>query len=441
MKTIIISVFVFIIAGAGAGYAVKDQKVPFLSIIGQDISAKIIGETLGVIETTDEENLELISENSNLPTSNIKDTLALSLNSNSNQVLSAGDSELGNGFLGNSQLPNDIICSVGINNTYVVCTSFRESMDYFRSLPVYPEELLNKDLETLIYHDIPILQIEDIENRYNGSFSEMRIGNYFEVEMELINANVGYFDINFEEKKSLVIPDKKPINTQEKTKEVTADNVRSKKICSDYECFLENLISCTPVVVEFYIEDIYDTRIEIIKDKDNFCKVITYGFNSESPFDQMVSTCLLNQAIDIEQQIELMTTDENFFKLNCSQRSLTDIEFSTSKSIPKRQITKSCGEGKFGDIFIDKFSNCSEFSCEMRIPGFDELGQRNIIGYENNKCITEEITNGPAIKCKYSEDQLAKMTESYQILQAGGSIIDTEYFFYEALADGACSNS
>jgi hypothetical protein len=343
MKTIFATIGIFIIVIGGAGYLVKDQNIPLLSMVGQDISTKILGQKLPLaeFESTADPKVTMLAENSSTETQVITDT----------------NTQEGSVILEDSKMIQEV---VALKKSDEVTTQTTDS------------------------GKVSLQVSEKLENTIDTSF----------------------------------IKDKK-------------------NICEDIFCIVENLNSCLPSVLEMYEEFFVDAKFEITGSQESKCNLVIYGYNQDGPFDQKVSSCLFDKNNSVEEQFNLFE-DNDFLKNNCTQRDITPKEFSQSKSTPKEKITMSCGQGQFGDTFIKNLSTCSNFSCQMRLPGFDMLGARNILGYEGDKCLTEEITNGLTVECQYSPEQLAKMTASYEILQAGGSVNDTDYFFYEAQADGAC---
>ena len=173
--------------------------LPFL------IPVAIAGGLIGYNETNNNILLTMLSNNSSPQIQNITEenqkikVSDLNTDEISNTTNSFSSSELAEGFV-LSEIPADAQCQVGTNNNYIVCTSLSELMDYFRNVPVKPQELQYKNHTKIDYYPFPDKEINKTPNRFGSTASAGGQGNYKELRKSLMDASVGYFDIHFEEK-------------------------------------------------------------------------------------------------------------------------------------------------------------------------------------------------------------------------------------------------
>lgn len=480
MKTIFTTIAIFIILIGGLGYAVKDSNIPLLSMVGQDISTKILGQEIlvtkaiepAIIDTQsvddlveekvdqepaevknidnkslEEENniIEEVTYNENgdevITQTNEFGTVSLTIEGDYEDIIDSSfvsgsgidnvsdvsslvnTNELANGFLINSELPDDVECSIGINNTYVVCTSLSKLTDYFRSLPLYPEDSLVKNAHNLAHHEIPKDEILKLENRYSGSSAGSNFGEYSELELELVDRTVGIFDVSFEEKKDVYI------KIQESTEETSQDSEEvdsvnnDRVVCGDdMDCFQKNLSSCTSSILNIEFLPFTKIDLEILGIKNNSCVVAIYGYLTEDPLSEKVTQCsyTINEAS--AQFNKLLNEEEAISDQNCTQRNLTDSEFEDANIEKKQEIKNSCGSGDIGDIFIDNFQSCTPSTCEFYHPFTGEIMERNILGLDGDTCIyVENMPEGKKMSCTYSTNDRIIAAEAYRDINEGGS--------------------
>lgn len=397
MKTIILSLLIFILLFLGIGYFVKDLKIPMLSQIGKDVHGLLSPgnyneflEETSIVEGTENlvANIVTGTANESLSVQKVLDTPSFTRKSSDTlkEMFSFA-------------LPSDADCGYSLNEDYVVCTSLSELEDYIIPLPIDERQTLYKRESGIKYFPLPTEIIEKTLPRYQdkGDTGRLKMGEYIELKYAIAEDS-GLFDVNFETKKDL--------SSYTISNEVIEEEYRE---AQEYVSLINDLFDFDTTIFEQEYNSLSDIPIteEIYESLKNIEAAFAEPSFAENYFEYKLPEGMEEKVAYIGSEIEF------FISLYEEQNGASPL--TSSNTVPY------CGSTRFsmyGDDYINSIDSCSSYQCQhSHISESDYMVKRSV-SKEGDTCVLLDILpNDMTLECNLSKEQQTEMSDFYRRMQ------------------------